>query len=329
MNITQIQTELGNYFRVNSKEVQAMVYGAMSPIFDNCRTITRVKGKFPAIHSVTNDLVQGFTTTWNEVGSTKFRVNELVAYHQKVNYPLIPDELEGSWLAELNNGGDQGTSLEDRSISRYIMQNELTPKVRENIADLVINGVYNAGALGTYGNSMNGILKILINGVADAENSMFKIPLDTLTDSNMVEMVTTFEQRVPKKLRKFIDRIFMSTANAQRYQLDYENTFGSLNLNNGAKLKTRLNGWNIIGIDEMSGSDTIFCTPNQNRVKLIDSLDNPPMVTDVQLLDYKIKVFMEWWLGVGFFTNQLVCVSVTNGSGSGLTTDMSVYYSNE
>lgn len=322
MNLDQIRTELGNYFRVNSKEIQSWVYAQPSRVFEEARTITRVKGKFPAIHSVTDHVVQGFAAVWNELGTTKFRVNELTAYHQKVNFPIIPSEVEASWLGEMD---DEDKSLENKSISRYIAQNELKPKVIEDVADLVINGVYNSGALGTYGNSMNGLIKILQLGIADATNSMYKIPLSALTDSNIVEQVTFFEQQVPAKVRKFMKKLYMSTQNAQRYILDYENTFGTLNLNNGSKMRTRLNNWEIVGLDDMDGSDFMFCTPPGNMLKLIDKFD-APQVTDIQVADYKLKIFMEWWLGIGFWSNQLVCVSVTQGSGSGLTIDNSLYF---
>lgn len=325
MNLDQVKTELGNYFRVNNKEVANWVYAAPTPLFQYARTITKVKGKFPAFHSVTDHVIQGFANVWNEMGSTKFRVNELTAYHQKVNFPIIPSEVEASWLGEMD---EEDKSLENKSISKYIADNELKPKVQEDLAYLSIKGVYNSGALGTFGNSMNGVEKMLQLGIANAENSMYKIPLNTLTDTNMVEEVTFFERSIPEKLRPFIKRVYMSTNNAQRYKLDYENTFGgNMNFSDNKMMKTRLNGWDIIGLDNMGTSDIIWATPDRNLLKLIDKFD-APAVTDIQILDYKVKIFMEFWLGIGFWSNQAVFVSVTKGSGSGLTTDNSLYFSN-
>jgi hypothetical protein len=77
----------------------------------------------------------------------------------------------------------------------------------------------------------------------------------------------------------------------------------------------------------MEGSNIIFTTPNENFLLLTDDLDgNGPKVTDIQIQDYDVKIFMEWWMGLGFWTNQMVLVSVYSGSGSGLSSEHSTYY---
>lgn len=323
MNLDQIRDELGAFFRTNNKMVASWVYDQESQLSKFAKVITKVKGKYPSIHAVMGHVVQQFTTTWNEIGEAKIRVNELESYHQKVNFPLIPDEIEGSWLAELNN---RNQDLQARSISRFIAEEVLAPRVREDLAILEIVGEYDAAQPETFGYSEDGIEHILDDALANAENSAYPIPLDALTDSNMVDMVTLFEQRLPTKAKRLVKQIFMSRTNYERYILDYENSLGSLNnFTDQKKLRTRLGGREIVPVDYME-SDKIFTFIPGNLVKLVD-FDDAPKVTDVQKVDYKLKIFMEWWRGWMFMTNQGVFCSVTNGSGSGLTTDNDQYYS--
>jgi hypothetical protein len=322
MNLDQIKTELGNYFRVNSKEVRAMVYQAPQ-LASYTRPITKVKGKFPAIHSVTGHVVQGFAAVWNEIGETKLRVNELVNFHQKVNFPIVPSELEGSWLAELDQ---LDLKVEQRPISQYIMEQELKPRVLADIEDLSGNGVYDANDISTYGKSMNGLKKILADGVANADNSMYKIPLAAITPTNIVAQVEIFEDLIPLTVRKFINKIFMSTKNRDRYMKNYRDSFGrNFDYTKNQAVMTYTGMREIVGLDCLNGSDVIFATPDSNFLQLKDLVE-PPTVTDIQVLDYKVKVFMEFWLGYGFWMNQLVICSVTAGSGSGLTSDNETYY---
>jgi hypothetical protein len=323
MNLDQIKTELGNYFRVNSKEVRAMVYQEPQ-LAKYTRPITKVKGKFPAIHSVTGHVVQGFAAVWAELGETKMRVNELVNYHMKVNFPIIPSEIEGSWLAELDQ---LNLKPEQRPISQYIMEQELKPRVLADIEDLSCNGVYDANQIGTYGYAMNGLKKILSDGVANATNSMYKVPLAAITPTNIVGEVEKFEDLIPVTVRSFITKIYMSTKNRDRYLKNYRDNFGrNVDFKKGDAVMTYTGEREIIGLNCLNGSDVIFATPDSNFLQLKDLVE-APTVTDIQVLDYKVKVFMEFWLGYGFWMNQLVICSVTAGSGSGLTTDNETYFS--
>jgi hypothetical protein len=322
MDLTAIRTELGNYFRVNSKEVRAMVYQEPQ-LAQYTRPITKVKGKFPAIHSVTGHVVQGFQAVWNEMGETKFRVNPLVNYHQKVNFPITPSEIESSWLAELDQ---LDLKLEQRPISQYIVEKELKPRVIADVEDLSVNGVYDANDLGTYGKAMNGLKKILSDGIADGTNPMYKIPLAPITASNIVAQVEIFEDLIPITVNNFMTKIYMSTKNKRRYMKNYRDTFGrNMDYTKGQAVMTYTGDREIIGIDALNGSDIMFATPDSNFLQLKDLVE-PPTVTDIQILDYKVKVFMEFWLGYGFWMNQLVIVSVSAGSGSGLTTDNETYF---
>lgn len=317
INIDEVKTELGAYYRKNSKVVESMFYNNLVQLNPFCKVITGIKGKFPAMHSVMGHVIQGFAAEWNELGKVDFKVNELQAYHQKVNFPIIPAEILNSWLAELYV---EGKDLKDMPISKYIMEKELAPKILDDLNILAINGEYDANNLSEFGKSMNGIVKVLTDGLANSSNPMFKVPISALTDNNMVAEITKFERAIPKKAASKIKYIFMSTNNAERYRLDYENTFGThVNFSDDKMMKTRLKGWKIAGLDVLP-DDVVFTTVDGNMRRLIDIFDKPAL-TDVQKLDYKLKLFFEFWLGYNFWINQLVFVANFADSTKGLGND--------
>lgn len=327
ISATQVVTELGAYIRANNKEVKSWFYKAGSPLFQYCRTITKIKGKYPSFHSITDHVVQAFASTWNEIGTTHFKVNELTAHHIKVNYPIIPSDIEASWLGELN---EEDLALADKSISRYIMERELKPKVMEDICDLVVNGDIDSGD--DYLESMDGIIQVIANGLANTDNPMYKVLLSaTITDSNIVDLITEYVKKLPKKARRNIKAIFMSTTNLDRYRERYEAQFGTSNLISlAATTKDRIAGIPLVGIDELEGSNLIFSTIDGNMVKLVDTFTDPPQITDIQTLDYKVKIFMEGHLGINFLINQAVFVAQFSGSDSGLASasQNELYYIN-
>jgi hypothetical protein len=322
LDLTQIKTELGAYNRANNKEVASMIY-AQSQLDQFCKPISKIDGEFPAAHSVTTHVVQGFQSVWNAIGATKFKANILKTFKQKVNFEIIPADVRNSWLALLYN---EKLKPEQMPISQYIMQKEVLPKAAEDMAYLEILGSYDENDLATFGKSMDGIVRALENGINDTENPMYRIRLNALTDDNIVDEVTKFEKRIPVKVKRSIKRIFMSTLNAERYMTKYEDLYGANTLiKDGDVLKSRLGKIQIVGLDYLNGYDHIFATPDGNMLKLFD-LNDLPAVTDIQTLDYKVKIFMEWAIGYNFWMNPLVMVSTYSGTGSGLVSDNETYY---
>jgi hypothetical protein len=325
MDISKLVSALGAYSRTNSKEIRAMIYNVDSPLLMYAKTITKVKGEFPAINSITSNVIQGFIAQWNELGQTKIRPNILKAYHQKVNFPIIPAEIEASWLGEMN---EEDLDNKDKSITKFIMEKELKPKVQDDVRHLAVNGEYDAGDLETFGNSMNGVIAILEAGVADMDNPMFRIPLEVITNSNAVAQVKEFEKSIPKKFLRNIKQIFISSADLESYKEDYMESYGTLNWAKAEDtVKTPIHGIPLVGVDEMAAGSPLWCTVDGNLLKLVDKF-NAPAITDIQVLDYKVKIFMEFHLGVGFWTNQLVFVGMQGGSGTGLISGENTLYYN-
>jgi hypothetical protein len=325
MDISKLTTALGAYARANSKEIRAMIYNVDSPLFKYTKTITKVKGEFPAINSITSNVIQGFIAQWNELGQTKIRPNILKAYHQKVNFPIIPAEIEASWLGEMN---EEDLNNKDKSITKYIMEKELKPKVQDDVRHLSVNGEYDAGDLETFGKSMNGVIAILEAGVADMNNPMFRIPLAVMTNTNAVDTVMNFEKSIPKKFRRKVKAIFISTSDLELYKEDYmESKATVVWATEENTVKTPLHNIPLIGVDEMPAGSPLWCTVEDNLLKLVDNF-NAPAITDIQVLDYKVKIFMEFHLGIGFWTNQLVFVGMQGGSGTGLISGENTLYYN-
>lgn len=315
MNVDQILQELSAYFKANTSDVTAMFYSADVQLNQYCRKVTKVNGSYPSIHSVTNHVIQGFVSVWNELGSTSFKANELTARRIKVNFGLKPADILPTWLAQ---SYDEDASLADKSISKFIMEQELKPKVIDDLNILSGRGIYDANNLGTFGYAMDGIIRVIANGLANTDNPMYKVALDALTDSNMVAQVTKFERGLPSKVKSKVKRIFMSENNAERYMLDYEDKFGAnTTFRDDKVMKTRLGKREIVGLNSLNGSDLIFASVDGNMLHLIDKFDKPE-VTDLQKADYKLKIFMEANLGYNFAVNQLVFASNYDDATSGL-----------
>lgn len=324
ISVTQVQSELTAYANKSKEAVKAMVY-QKSQVAKYMKTVTKVDGDFPVVHSVTDRVVQGFLSVWNAKGTTSFKPNILKAYKQKVNFPIVPSDVNKTWLAYLYQ---EGLKQADMPISKYIIERELGPAVERDVEYLMGNGAYDANDLTTFGKSMDGLKALLAAGVASSTKPMYKVPLASITASNILTEVEKFEDNIPSEVAGMVDKIYMSRKNATRYRRAARAAYGTtVNMGPSAVDYTADGDRQIIGLTCLNGSDVIFATPDENFLKLIDVIDAPPAITDVQSADYTVKIFMEFTLGIGFAINQMVICSVTSGSGSGLTTDNDVYYS--
>ncbi len=315
INATQVKDELGAYHRTNNKEVRAMVY-QKSVTATEMKTTPSVKGKFPAFRSITGHVVQAFTSVWTPLGITKFLVNELKNFRQKVNYAFKPDDINNSWLAHLY---EENKKPQDMPISKYIMEVELMPAVVRDREHLLCQGVYDAAQPQVFGKSMNGIAKVISDGLgANSANPVYQVPLDALTVGNITEQIEGFELAIPEVLKSLLPKIYMSVSNLEKYRLDYFKKYGvypSYTAEQG--MRTVVGNRQLVGLPGLNGTDVIFATPPDNFIRTID-LNDEPVITDIQALDYDVKIFMEWWEGANFWTNQLVVAGVIGGDITGL-----------
>lgn len=327
ISVQDVQKELNEYIKSNTDVVAAGVYADEITINKYCKTLTAIKGKYPAFHSILTRVVQGFKAEWQELGEAQFKHKMMQNFHQKVNYPVVPSEILNSWLAELYT---EGKTAADHPISKYIM-NELMLKVIDDLEDLSQLGEYDEDHFdGEFGTSLDGIAKQVENALANSTHPAYRIPLTAITPENILDEIKKFEKALPKKTRRKCKQIFMSDTQMLEFADQYEQTYGTkVTYKDDDTIKTPLTKMEIVGLPFIPDS-LIFTTVPGNMVRLIDIFDKPT-VTDVQILDYKLKVFMEFWLGYDFLINQLLYVAVYDGGAKGLrnSTQMKLYYGAE
>lgn len=318
LTVDDIVKDANTYLPENKEIIASSINRMDIPLDAHTRPITKVKGLWPQGSALITNVVQGFAPVWNDMGAVQIDHKLLVNYRHKVNFGLTPDDIESTYYAFLY---EENKKPEDMPITKYVIEELLIPKVIDDIAELSVNGVYNAGALGVFGNAMNGINNVLttmLAGTPGTDHTPFQIPLNTLSDTNMVDEVTSYERQIPSKLKGKIKKLYMSESNKERYILDFQSQFGD-NKYAGDSVKTYLGGREIVGIPGWD-SDLIFSTIDGNFVRLLDIFDNKPAITDVQKADYTVKYFMEFWKGYDFLVNELVFISNYSDTTYGLGT---------
>lgn len=306
MNLEHIKTELGKYIQDNPNLLSSMVYNPEITINKYAKTLTKVKGEYPMIHSLMSHVVQGFKSEWQPLGEANFRAKLLRSFKQKVNFGFKPSDAFGTWLASLYV---EGKDMADQPIAKHITD-DLAKQVQIDLDILSIEGERDdANADGQFGKSLNGLLTLLKNGLLSTTDPMFSIPLEVATLVNIIDVVEDFETQLPNRYAK--GKVFMSRPMALLYKKAWRENYGdNTDFSANSAGRTPLLDLEIVVLP--IPGNVIFTTVDGNLLRLIDIIDKPE-VTDIQKQDYLLKLFMEFTLNYDFAINQLVFVGNFDG----------------
>lgn len=329
ISIALLAAELQRFVVQNKVVTKSDFARALEVSIDKyCRKVTKIKGNYQVLDSIMTHVVQGFKSEWQELGTFSVADKELKNYHQKVNYGFVPADVLSTALAEWYEEDKTPTNKE---ICKKIVDWLLT-QVVDDVELLSMIGEYNAvTASGAFGFSLNGWNKIIELAKANVTRPVFKIPVDAITDANIYDVMLAFERGLPKLLKGKLKAIHMSTNNLERYEIAYKDKFNaSPSYDEKDRTKSPLRKRVLVGHDNLD-DDKIFATIDGNMLNLIDVIDNPPKFTDVQVADYKVKLFMEFWKGYDFLINEAVCLADFTGDVRGLgdADKMAKYYPHE
>lgn len=329
ISVVSIKAELDEYIDNNQSVIAGGVYAGDVQLDKYCKKISSVKGKYPQFHKVMTRVVQGFKAEWQALGDMQFRAKVVQNFRQKVNLPIIVDEMYNTWLSDLKI---EGKTPEEQPIAK-VMIAELLEKVIDDLSDLSITGDTSAGqADGNFGFSVNGIAKVISLAAANVTNPVYTIPLNAITSINVLDEFKVYERSIPSKLRKKIKQIFISENVKLMYGDSIVEKYGThTNFSDDRTGKTETYKIEIVGLENLP-DNVIFATVDGFMLKLIDVIDNPPTITDTQIQDYILKIFMEFHLGYDFAINEMLFLADFGGvkhKGLNDTALNALYYDSE
>lgn len=306
MKIQEIQKEVLGYIANNPDVLQAAVLSKEIVLNKYSRTITKVRGEFPTIHSLLGHVVQGFNSKkWTPFGEIQFRKKFMRNFHQKVDFTLDPAEILGTVL---ESKYDEGKGIKDKTISKEAIQ-QLLAKIIDDVQILSVDGKYDAAKVGLdnpeFGFSMDGLNEINRRLRLNTENPVFSIPGDAVTQNNILAEFTRFERGLPEFQKSKIKKIFTSVSDADDYAIAYKEANKlAPSYSENQNYLTELGKREIIGVPGLERG-TIVATVENGFVKMVDLIDNPATITDIQVDKRILNVLGEFTLGYDYAINEL------------------------
>lgn len=309
IEVDAVKQELGPYLsQGNNLDVLQELYQSFTTAkhLNWKRAVTEYKA---VISEAMSNVVQQFKKEWSEKGGAKFRPLTIKNYRHKVDYSIDPAEVGESWLFHLY---DESLTPDQMPITRYIIDKVLIPKIAEDV-ELVMTGKakFVEGSDKTE-ETMNGIETQLVEAKKSLDKNInfFNTDVNLLeaTDEKVVEVIDEFvADKAP-----IYDGVKMPVFLAREIYLKYKRGYkkkwglgsGTENTNFGEDRVDFSNSYLQV-LDCLHGSPIVFSTPPQNFIGLRHK--NPPQfIADIQKHDREVRIYIEFWYGVGFLLGEAV-----------------------
>ena len=290
--------------------------------FPDAKYMTRIQANSDYIASAAmmSEVSQQFTPKWTPKGTVKFTPIRIPYRRHKINVLIQPTEILKSWLLFLY---EQGKTMAEMPISKYIIENHILPKVLDDITlSMIAKGKFvDAGTVsdGDKGkaakDSMDGFETILVEGKKDAKCKInfYKNAKDPMTLGN---------QEVLDYINGFVDAISGMFANvvtvycSEQLLTKYKRADFAINgkyTGVEADGAIRFTNFHLVPLKSMYNSQIIFATPQENFVELVDYSKAESCINKIEESNYDVKVFGEYSLSTGFKIAEAVFASVPDG----------------
>lgn len=341
INVDELYTEFGTYLSNTAANLAIKHMLTAKTKSQEYMTTKMAITEYRAAKGVITNVVQQYIAKWTPLGDSTFTPLTIKNRRHKINVGITPDDINDSWLSYLY---DEQLTPDQMPVTRYIIEKMLRPKIEENIELLLIaTGVYeelsnvNEGDAGqTTGKSMDGYITLL-NSMAESETTKanFWLPSmsiedggigEVLSDENIVDAVEAYSDWLEDKAPLYAKagmNIFIDPKLYKKFKRKYRELYVATKNEDANKDTPDFSNLTFVPLEAMRGTGVWFSTPKDNFIRLIHkNAAGAETKLNMQVHNYEVRVFGEFWLGVGFLMEELVFAYTTAytepvASGSG------------
>jgi len=312
---TSIVTEYGSYY-IDAGQNKKRLLSLLVQARELEKYVTPIKSNdthYRLGNVAFQSLVQPFQKTFTQKGGVEFTPNEIRVFNIKVDDEFYPDELKATWLGFL---AAHQVSRKEWPLVKWLFEVYYKQQIdRDMELNEYYNGVHAApaeGVAGADGTSMNGLKKLLQNGVDTGTiNSVDIEPLNTATIFDQVEL---FTDKISEVYQGVEMNIFMSRHWYKKYMQDkraqgFYQKYSDKDIDDGIDFTPQ----HVKPLACMTGTGDIWCTPKQNLLHI-----TPETLTKnnfrVEEAKRCVAVMADWWEGLGFGINQAVWTNIQKSS---------------
>ncbi|MBQ8854567.1 MAG: hypothetical protein IJ023_00270 [Bacteroidales bacterium] len=323
IDITDLKAELSMAMPIGTKLdlLNKYIYGGYDDI-KHFRKIESNGKDYLAATVVMSEVSQQFSDEWTPKGTGKFTPLTVKYRRHKINVSINPTEVIGSWLIDLY---EQGKTPDQQPLIQYMAVTHILPRVGQDITYTMLGkGKFveasnvQEGQEGTASaESMDGIETILVDAkkAGNTKINFFrnaKNLLEIEDDGEFLEAIHTYATSISPLFKSAIMKIKCSQQIIDRYNACDFKVYAKYT---GEKIgnSIRFSKFTLEPMECMYSSPILIATPDVNMVMLVDRANAKNCINDIQKRDYKVRIFGEYSLSVGFLISEAVFAYVPDG----------------
>ena len=330
IDVSELNEEFGAYLSDNT--TRFLIYKDLLRATESRNYMTKVLAinEWHDAQMRIGSVSQQFIAKWTPLGKVAVTPLKIVNRRHKINLPIVPDDITGGYLTYLYNEAVTPDQMPD---TRYILEQLLRPRISDDIEyvmiasgkfeELVPGDIHEGDAGQDPSKSMDGFLTVLGNEHASPTTKMnFWTPSLAWNEDNSVEYFEAFAKYVKQTnptLAKVGMNVFCDPDMDETRRRKYREMFPLTKNSDMSQVKIDFSNLTIIPLENMRGSGVIFTTPQENFIEL-HHMNEASGATNLflQLQNYEVRVFGEFWLAVGFGIAEWVFAAMPTESGSGI-----------
>lgn len=253
------------------------------------------------------EILQAYQDEYTPKGQVVFKPITINMFEQKIDQAFNPTKLYRTWGAFLTSNNTDRTTW---PFPKWFIEKCLLGQVDEDLETKAIyTGTYVAPATGVAGaaiNAMDGVKKIINAGItagAIVPIATGALPADPVA---FVDAIEAWISILPVKYQGKTMQLNLSIPLRNRWRRGMRKKY-NMNYGQVSELDniTDFESITIAGRVSMGTSNKIWMTPKENAIAAVKGYENKNGF-QLEKVDRKVKVYTDWFIGVGFLLQDLV-----------------------
>ncbi len=253
------------------------------------------------------EILQPYQDTFTPKGSVTFEPVQIGMFQQKIDQAYNPNNLVASWLGFLT--ANKTNRLEWPFVAWFISVYLMKQVDKDLETKGIYSGVYAAPTPGTAGTAigaMNGAKKLINDAITASKITPITFGTPATDPVDFCVQVETFCKGIPELYWGEKIQFNMSKTLALRYQEGRRIKYNMYYAQESDLNKIGLfPNFEVAGRFSMNGSNKIWGTPLYNAWAPVKGYSNKNGF-ELEKVDRKVKIYTDWWMGIGFVMYDLV-----------------------
>ena len=303
-----IVNQWGEYF-IDNGQNESDIKDVLRETFQSVNAFTVVQSDDTVLRSSNaeyGEVLQAFQKDFTPKGSVTFTPKEIPLFNVKVDLDFTPDDLKNQWLQfMIDTNTDRTTWPIVRWIRDVFLMKQIQTDLEKNFYGAV-RAVPTSGVASAASAAFNGVKKVINAGITAGTITPIATGAPSATKTTWCTQIESFCEAVPELYQTVPMDINTSRSLARRYRQGRRDKYNTnYEQVTDKKIVEDFEDFKVEGYASMTGKTKIWATPKSNAILAYMGMGNQKTV-EVEKIDRKVKMYTDFWVGIGFIQDALV-----------------------